>query len=198
MLVSSYFSSSLMRRVLFGCTLLLTLYWFVQQTFAPITPPHSALAPSQALPDYVVKGLTARRFDEAGNLIEQLYSPKMIHFAKDNSSRFEKPEVRFFDDSQQSWQINANEGEAFSGHEKVILNQRVVIQQNADYSNTPITILTSQLIVHPDKNQAETEAPITLKQPGMEVHSVGMQADFTKKNVVLKSRARGVYERPQA
>lgn len=88
----------------------------------------------------------------------------------------------------QPWHLNANSSQIFDSGEKLILNGDVYAWQNVPTGKNELK--TSQLIFFPQKNQAQTDRPVTLLAPDNRTTAVGMQADFKNHTYQLLSRVR--------
>ena len=58
----------------------------------------------------------------------------------------------------------------------------------------PLHIVTSDLLVRPDDETAETDRETTITSDLFRVDAVGMKADFSKDTLELRSRVRGRYD----
>jgi lipopolysaccharide export system protein LptC len=77
--------------------------------------------------------------------------------------------------------------------EKIKFSQHVVIHHPGDVVNAMTTLQTDSLTVFPDKQQAKTDAAITITQPDAIVHAVGMLANLELGTIKLLTATRGEY-----
>jgi len=142
--------------------------------------------------DFYAKGITYLQFDKTGKLKNTFSTPNLMHYPKDNASRFSNPNIVIFRDNEPPWTIIAKHGQAFHGNEKIILRDNVKLQQKAGSENPIRTITTSVLDFYPKTNFATTKAFIRFAQPGMIMTSNGMKAYLDEERILL-SHARGNY-----
>lgn len=58
-----------------------------------------------------------------------------------------------------------------------------------------LTLKTEHITVFPDRNYAETEAPVLVTGQNTTVHAVGLKLDATKHTVVFESQVRADYRK---
>ncbi len=152
---------------------------------------------SDKIPDYYLTDVVALEFNEQGQLLHQLLSPKVIHIPSDDTVLLKAPHITVYSTDvppQAPWQITALHGKTIENNKYAWLWNQVVLHQPSSAQNKEMTILTSRMRVVPSENIADTHAPVTVIQPGLEVHSIGMRAFLKEKRVDLLSRAQGVYD----
>jgi lipopolysaccharide export system protein LptC len=149
--------------------------------------------------DFFIKEAYAIEFDTNGDPIHILKTPYLEHYPKNNTSIFTKPEFTIYSEhrDQPPWFIFADEGRTEAGLDIVYLIHHVLIEQPNATGHITNTLKTEKLTVYTKKNIAETAEPVTIEQPGLEVHSIGMKVYFKEKRVELLNQARGVYDASQ-
>jgi lipopolysaccharide export system protein LptC len=152
------------------------------------------------LSDFFIKDAYAIEFDLNGNPIHILKTPYLVHYPKNNTATFTKPEFIIYSEhhDKQPWFIYADEGQTEAGLDIVHLIHHVLIEQPNPTGRITNTLKTEKLTVYTKENIAETAEPVTIEQPGLEVHSIGMKVYFKDKRVELLNQARGVYDASQA
>jgi len=175
--------------------LLATIYstWLVRAT----TPKTDNARYGDNIADFYLTDVLALEFNQQGQLIHRLVSPKVVHIPANDTLLLRNPDLTLYSESvpvKSPWRITALHGKTIQNDKQAWLWGNVVLHQPPSAENKDSTILTSQLTIYPDKNMAETYAPVTVLEPGLEVHSVGMRAYFKEKRVDLLSRAQGVYD----
>ncbi|MCD6045408.1 MAG: lptC [Gammaproteobacteria bacterium] len=144
-------------------------------------------------------GIQGVQFDELGQKQGEMDSPKLLHFARDDSSVLTTPLITLYSkDNKAPWSISSQTGKTFNGTEKVDLIDNVVIHQSPGAQNQDTTITTSLLHIFPNQQLANTDKPVTLVQSGVKITSVGMNAYLDQKHVTLLSQARGFYDPSKA
>lgn len=145
------------------------------------------------LPDAFMEEVNAVVMDKQGKPSMKMITPKLVHYAEDDSSQFVTPQLTIFRKSPQPWYITSKSGRATDGIENVDFWDDVVIQHAADVSSPATLIKTITLTVHPNKQTAETTAAIQLIQPNATITATGMFADMNSGDIRLLSQARGEY-----
>jgi lipopolysaccharide export system protein LptC len=176
---------SVMGLLILGATSL-TAYF----SWHPKTP-RSIQSSQQA--DAVMENVSAIIMDKQGKPSMKIVSPKMIHFAANDTTQLVEPELTLYRKSPKPWYIRAKHGQATAGIDKVNFWDNVTIHHAADENNPVTFIKTPTLTVHPDKQIALTKDLITLIQPNLIVKATGMYADMNTGDIKLISQARGEY-----
>ncbi|MEA1050197.1 LPS export ABC transporter periplasmic protein LptC [Lamprobacter modestohalophilus] len=116
-----------------------------------------ALAPSaERRPDYVVEGLRAMTLGVTGEPERRLSAQRLRHYPDDGSSELDDPVLVVYSDdgpplharSALAW-INARGDE-------ILLEREVRLQRGATAQSAPVELRTSELLVLPEVDYAET------------------------------------------
>lgn len=154
-------------------------------------------APSKSLthvPDAIMEDVTAVIMNKEGKPKLKIASPKMVHFSENDSTRLTSPTLIVYrPNSSQPWFITAQHANATQGIENVNFWDKVNIHHAADGNNPATFIKTTTLLVHPNKQTAQTDDLITLTQPNLVVNAKGMFADMNTGDIKLISQTRGEY-----
>lgn len=146
-----------------------------------------------SLPDAFMEEVSALILDKEGNPHLKIITPKMVHYADNDTSHFDTPQVILYRNSPNPWRITANFAKASNGIDRIDCWDNVIIQHTADQSTPNTLIKTPTLTIHPDTQVAETTDSIMLIQPGIVVKSTGMLANMDSGDIKLMSEARGEY-----
>lgn len=163
------------------------LYFNLTKTLRPI-----ATTQPQRMNAFA-ENVTATRFDQNGNLIDQLRAEKLKHYT-DDSSDFIKPHLVIYSETAKPWEVDADHGHANNGIKEIELQDSVRLHQSADKNRHEVTITTSAAKIYPEKDYAETDQSVLLQQPGVTLQSVGVRAYLKQGRVELLSKAQGQYE----
>jgi lipopolysaccharide export system protein LptC len=157
---------------------------------------HSPNPSNQAeRPDTFVLQATYLHLDPNGHLQSKFFSPKVVHYAKDNRSEFASPHVIIYGQDGRPWVIDADHGQSQFGTQQIELWGNVKVQHFITLQQQPeLTLLTSRLKYFSDQQLAQTDQPVTILQPGMTVNSVGLKADLKSASVQLISNVKARYE----
>lgn len=154
---------------------------------------HSHAQQDQHLPDAFMEGVVAVIMNKQGTPSMKIMTPKMTHFASDDTTQIEKPTIIVYRDSPNPWIINSDFAKTTQGTSQINFWNNVVIHHDADKDNPTTTMQTTALSVFPDKQTAETNQAVTIKQPDTTVHAIGMLANMNDGTIKLLSQAQGEY-----
>lgn len=146
------------------------------------------------LPDGYMENVDAIILDKFGKISMRIVTPKMVHFAKDDTTDFTEPQLTLFHQSPTPWFITSKDAKAQHGIDQVYFRHDVTIHRPADFNNPATVIETTSLLVHPNDKTAETPEPITMTQPNTIIRATGMFADMNTGNIKLLSQAQGEYD----
>lgn len=136
-------------------------------------------------PDSMMINLQVMRFDRQGRLVGQLQTPRLLHYAYQNTSRLENPHITLYRKTQAPWDIVAQKGKAVHGTRKVVLWEDVRLHKNRSTEDPESTITTARLVYYPEKQLAKTSERINFEQPGISLQSEGMQAYLDREQIDL-------------
>lgn len=147
-------------------------------------------------PDSYMLNVTATSLDENGNLKDELQAPKLVHFAKGDTTNVTKPHFILYnaDATGQPWHVYADQGQARDGINVLDLWGNVRLEQPAGPDNAAITMVTSAITVFPKEQYAQTQQPVKVWQSGSVATSVGMRINLKTGNIELLSQAKGKYQ----
>lgn len=153
--------------------------------------PDATIDPS--LPDAYMEDVTAITMNNFGKPTLKLITPKMIHFASNDTTNIFSPKITVYRKSPNPWLINANFAKATQGINQILFWDNVVIYHPADKDDPLTTMKTSSLTVFPNKQVATTTKPVTITQPNTTINAIGMLADLNIGIVKLLSQTKGEY-----
>lgn len=134
------------------------------------------------------------QYDNQGQVHMTMYSPQVSHYAKDNTSYFDKPKVLAYSEERVPWTIQSLHGKSIHDGQQVDLWGEVKIHQDPQTRYPETTITTTAMTIYPHRAYAETNQPVTIARPDTHIDAVGMQADFKAGIFKLLSTVRGSYE----
>jgi lipopolysaccharide export system protein LptC len=162
-------------------------------TFLSYRPQNNMLANASPLPDAVMEDVIALIMDKQGKPSMKIVTPKLIHYTENDTTHLSSPALTLYRKSPIPWYVTAKYAKATQGIENVFFWENVVIHRAADENNPMTLIKTTTLLVHPNKQTAETQDNITMIQPNLMVQATGMYADMNTGDIKLLSKARGEY-----
>lgn len=145
------------------------------------------------LPDAFMEDIVAIMMNKQGTPSLKLVAPKMVHYMQNDSTEIKNPIVTVYRNSPNPWKIHSDFAKTTKGISEILFWNHVVIHHLQDQDNPATTMTTSTLTVFPDKQTAQTDQPVTIKQPDTTVEAIGMIADMNDGTIKLLSKAKGEY-----
>lgn len=170
-------------------TLIISSWFFSRETALQKLDDHTL----SITPDMFIHNITLRKFDANGKLINQLTSPYVQHFPKDDSHILKKPYIRIHQPDDSSMEIRSEKAHSVQGGEEITFTKQVMVDQ-LEANGTLISTLKTEKILYQAKSKiASTDLPVIFEKAGDVVQSTGMTAFLEEKRVKLLSQARGRY-----
>lgn len=144
-------------------------------------------------PDAIMEGVTTIVINKEGKPSLKIETPKMIHFAENDTTEITTPHVTVYRQSPKPWTIDALHARAVNGIDQINFWDNVVIHHFDDKVNPTTTMQTASLTIFPDKQIAQTDQAVVLIQPDTTIHAVGMLANLDQGTVKLMSQTRTEY-----
>jgi lipopolysaccharide export system protein LptC len=167
--------------------------WWLAQRSEPEEP--AGGAPPGHVPDYYVINLRGRTMDEAGRLSRSLRADRLTHFMDDQSTEVEAPRLTLFRAGEPPWEIESERGWISPDGTVTLLQGAARLTRDAAPGIRPVEVVTSNLLVRPRDDYAETAEAVQITSGNSRAQSVGMQAWLGKPSrIKLLSQARGHYE----
>jgi len=154
-------------------------------------PEPTAVAP--AAPDYFTRDFIAVTTGTDGRRRQELRAERMVHLPDADIIELTAPHLVVYDDNMRGWYASAQEGKVKDAGAIVRLTGNVRVRQDEP---RPMELRTEVLHIYPKRNYAETEKPVTITAPEGRLEAVGLQADMERRELILLSKVRGVYEAP--
>ena len=177
---------------LYGLLLLLVLTsgWFLFRQESSL----QLEAASATGPDAFVKDMDLKVMNEQGQLAYRVKALLMSHYPNDERFTLEQPDIKILQDNGDIWRIKSEHGEATEAADIIWLLGAVDIKRLPTETSSQLHIVTTDLLVKPDDEVAETENEATITSDEFLINAVGMKADFSKDTLELRSRVRGHYD----
>lgn len=166
-------------------------WWLLQQDVEE--PP--VRKPQAHTPDYYLENFTIISMDLEGNPKQHLTAQRMEHYPDDDSTELSHPIMILRDGDQPPWEVRSESGWLSGDGEKLQLTGTVTIDRAAGPDNRPMHLATTDMLVRPKENYAESSQKVTIHSLNDRQESGGMQAWF-EEPVRLKfgPKVRGYYE----
>ena len=145
-------------------------------------------------PDSFVEGIDLAVMDENGHLKYQVRAEHMTHFPNDDILKLSRPDIDIVHTDGAVWHIKAERGETTTAGDRLWLLGEVDIRRPDTTTGSAIQVVTSDLLVKPEDELAETENAATITGDRYVINAVGLKADFRTHTLELLSRVRGTIE----
>jgi lipopolysaccharide export system protein LptC len=137
-------------------------------------------------PDSLMTLVDAIKFSKTGQPHHIFKSAQLVNYLKNNMTKLKQPFYVFQNETESPWHICADRGKAYNGIDRIILNGHIKIQQLPGKNSRNLTLITDQMTFYPNRSFAETDRPVTIKQPGIIIHGIGLEVDLKTGNVKLR------------
>lgn len=155
--------------------------------------PETPIDPST--PDAVVRDLRVTEMTDAGVAGRILEAEVARHFSRQGVTEADKPVITLFRGTEGDWKVQGAQGQITHETRAILLAGGVQIDRAAAPGVEPLHIVTRDLHILDEGEYAETDQPVSIRQPGHEVTGVGLQAWLkTPVRVKLLQRVRGLHE----
>lgn len=154
-----------------------------------------------SFPQFYMKQVETREFNELGKLHYRMVTPQVTHFqmrpdapSEGDYTLIERPDMSFYDDSGENpWLVTADTGRNEANGQLTRLLDNVVIQQQTPNQGL-VRITTSELRVRAREQFAETDKAVKMRSAKGQMDAVGMDADLAQSRLQLKSQVKAVYD----
>ncbi len=172
--------------------LFLTLgsFWFIQQERQTNTF-NSVKVTEQ--PDGFIKNATIHSMDKNGKLQYYLQSEHAYYNLQQHATWLEHPHILLYPKQGSPWKIQADKGWVNKNAEKILFQGETHIKRDQSTQNQAVHIATSDLLIMPKIQIAETSKAITLTTAQIQAQSIGMQANLKTSQYHLLSHTRSRY-----
>lgn len=172
---------------LIASTLLLLLWGYLE-------PERQHKAPQQVLTgeaDAYAKGVELNHYAKDGQLEHQIRADQIRHLTDTDHYLFERPRMTLYRDDQPPIGAEAQQGELESDNEIFWLRQQAKVYNKLDQR---YRLESDYLKVIAADQRVETDAQVTIHQPGGTTEGRGMTAFFDTQKIQLHNAVRGHYE----
>ena len=176
-----------------GVALVLLFGFLWSYTDTSITPPLTQVSKNSKEADFFIHNTSSKNFNQQGELTSSLSTPKLEHYPFNNATQLQSPEIKLYQNNQQTWQINANSGIVRNNVEVIELNNQVIIHSGNNPSNSDYILTTEALTITPEKKLLENSKAFTLMTPEGKTTAIGLKANLNTEYLLLKKRVQGHY-----
>ncbi len=144
-------------------------------------------------PDAVVENFKLTRLDERGVPQHVLSAAKMIHFADDDATELESPQLRRHGKGPQVT-ITAKRGTVTRDGDEAHFRDDVVVVRAAAADRDELRVRTDYLHILAKQNIARTDRPVSMVEGRSAFSGIGMEFDDNARQLTLHSRVRGRFD----
>ena len=144
-------------------------------------------------PEHYFERFRVRAHDDAGEPRYVLEGSRLVQYADDRSAEITEPRLRHVRPDQAPWRVRSAQGRIGPAGNRIELAGNVVLRREPA-GDPPLVIETARMTVLTDAARADTDRPVTARQPGMRIAATGMTAWFDSGRVELHADVRGVYD----
>lgn len=173
-----------------GCLITILAVW---STLTSMWPENKVNPLLNEQPDAYMENVSATFMDKFGKPKMKIVTPKMLHYATNDMTHLTSPQVTLYRKSPQPWFISSHYAKATHGIDNIDFREDVMIHHPGDETLPATIIKAPTLIVHPNKETAETNEHVELIQPNLTVMATGMRANINSGSIMLLSQAKGEY-----
>ena len=146
------------------------------------------------------EGINTTLYDTQGNINYTLQAERQVHY-NDDSTEFERPFIRLYQDGDSRWNIVANSGRipavettADGALEKIELLGDVQVYSLDDFGNRTL-MSTEFLTLNAQAEILETDQPVSVVTSALQLSSIGMIAKLRTDEITFLREIRGRYEK---
>jgi len=154
--------------------LLAGTYWLNQQV-QPL-PPQADDSKRHDI-DYSVENLSSVTLNERGQARYMMTTEKMWHYPDDNSTHLQLPRFVSLRNNEAPLLVWAQTGTISSHGDDIYLYDEVKVMRLDNTEKDEKVFDTDYLHIIPDKDQVETDHPVTMTSARDTIHGVGMTLD---------------------
>ena len=163
------------------------LFWNTS-SFQPL-PPQAKLSY-----DAFAKDITSTQYDISGKKRYEFQAPDLQHYKRNNITIIQKPIFYMYNKQGQPWKITSDHANAMDGLKQIHLIDQVKISGEQTDSFKNMLLFSQQARYYPEEGVAVTYDPVTILQPGVTLHAIGMKVFFKENKVQLLSKVEGEYD----
>jgi LPS export ABC transporter protein LptC len=148
-------------------------------------------------------GINTVMYDVNGEINYTLKANRQVQY-NDESTEFDKPFVRLFEDGKSHWNLTADTGVVSSASmagdkemRTIELSGNVEVYSIDDFGN-PTVMTTQKLMLNPQSETLTTDQPVVVKTSTIRQSAVGMNADLNSDEITFHREIRGTYEHPSS
>ena len=144
--------------------------------------------------DVFINDFSITAMSENGKPDYILKAKRLEHYNDNDFATISEPVIALTQNEQQ-WSISALSGEIDDSHQRIILRNKVIVQQLGKAE--PIRLETEQLEIRPDEQITKSSQTVRIIQRGFNLQSEGMILNNATGEIELLGNVEGQYVQPQ-
>ena len=144
-------------------------------------------------PDYFLENFTATLMNEAGLARYKMVGERLDHYPDDDSIEIRQLKLDLYRQELPDWNARADKALVLEKGERIELLGKVRLHRPGAPGEAAITLLTRDLTVYPQREYAETAAPVTITSGQNEIQAVGMRLNLASGKLELLADTKGTY-----
>ena len=161
--------------------------WFLQK---PEIESPTSTARAQG-PDMFADQIEVTIMNESGQPVYHITAERLIHSPDTDRFDLTRPFIELKRAAGDSWNIISERVQMTDDGDELWFLGKVNIHRQG---GSPLHIQTSDLLVKPDEEIAETEYEVRISAPQYKINAIGLKADFGKDLLEFRSRVRGTID----
>lgn len=138
-------------------------------------------------PDLIMEQLSMTAMDERGQPKRRLEAARMAHFPESASHRLEQPYLIMYQENQEPWHVQSEQGIITEDGDEIMLLGAVQIWRTANGEQPELEIETRDLRVLPEEDFGETDQAAIIKTRNSQSQGIGMRAFLKESRIQLLS-----------
>jgi len=143
-------------------------------------------------PDLITYQVEQIRFNKEGQKHFLLRAEQIQQFLDADRNLIIRPDLTLFQGQAPAWKTTASEGSSDALGEEIHLRGNVTIEQQG--RTNPATLETDTLTLSATASRATTEDRVFIRQHGIYIEALGLEADLNNNQITLKSQVTSIYE----
>jgi lipopolysaccharide export system protein LptC len=139
-------------------------------------------------PDMFADQIEVTVMDESGQPVYHITADHLTHSPDTDRFDLTRPFIELKRAAGDNWNITSERGQMTDKGDELWFLGKVNIHRQG---SKPLHIQTSDLLVKPDEEIAETENKVSISAPQYKINAIGLKADFRKDLLEFLSRVRG-------
>ena len=144
--------------------------------------------------DSFVSGMDLQVMDITGRQQYHVTADAMFHFPHLERLDLERPVIDLNQKDGTAWHITSERGQTTASGDRIWLLGQVDINRPATGTTSSLRVRTSDLLVKPDEELAETDKAARITGARYRIDAIGMKADFRNNQLQLHSRVRSTIQ----